>query len=593
MPCDADVDALRREIYGHSSYKGALEHSTLTLYKVGVQPDNLDIEPTENLRERALDWLREDTPRNPMQPARRLSKYFPEGPTPEDKDMIDIIALAESTVVPAKRSHPTEEPSEAGSRRIRKLGENEAILGERSRASYKEAPEADDERKRLGQRELELRPVCFPTEAGKVFHKDPGAFGWQFEPVDEWWNFYFFWTNQSFDTEFRKSVIPLATNKQDLDDPNHRLSNLPETCGCLYVLPFYQSLTERMFRFRREDREKGIVLSGQPGTGKTTWLWYMLICCLMKYENVVFHYQADTRFFFEGRVYRAMRSNASLIEKGVFSWSLIDLDRREEGPPEFLTGKGVHILPIQAASPNPKRYFHWLKQRNGYVWGMPLWTLDEMMQGFKVHEKFTPFMSTLYEALKSVKGEAGRQACTVLSTVTQEESKPARTESDDSDENKAMLVDSYATKGMNVFVKEDAIRNAMRFAKDDKGNWNNAETVFELLVKDAVHQYGEAVRDITSAVFDGFAQAEEKYQAALNLDKATIDALTDALACIGTERASNLESISHRLFSVEPVKEARLSNKNDTFIPKFKSDRIGEIFMEKEVGSLKLTPAIY
>ena len=67
-------------------------------------------------------------------------------------------------------------------------------------------------------------------------------------------------------------------------------------------------------------------------------------------------------------------------------------------------------------------------------------------------------MSTLCEVLKSVKGEAGRQACTVLSTVTQEESKPAHTESDDSDENNAMLVDSNAIKGMNDFVKEDTIR---------------------------------------------------------------------------------------------------------------------------------------
>ncbi|EJC97489.1 uncharacterized protein FOMMEDRAFT_163111 [Fomitiporia mediterranea MF3/22] len=252
---EADVADLWQDIRAHPSYEDALKHSTLTLYKVGVQPDNLDIEPSEKLRERAWDWLRKDPPRNPMQPARRLSKYFPEGPTPEDKDMIDIIALAESTGIPAKRSRPSEE----------------------------ESPQA---LQRQRQRQLQERPVLFPTETGAYFHTDPGAFGWQLEHVDDWWNFYVFWTNQSSDIEVQQSVVALATNKQGLDDPNHRLSELTETCGCLYVLPFYRRLAERIFIFRREDQEKGIVLTGQPGTGVYCYLLYGLVLIKTREDNL-------------------------------------------------------------------------------------------------------------------------------------------------------------------------------------------------------------------------------------------------------------------------------------------------------------------
>ncbi|EJD02579.1 uncharacterized protein FOMMEDRAFT_155871 [Fomitiporia mediterranea MF3/22] len=104
MPEDAKVDALRRDIYDQPAYKDDLEHKKLPLYK----PGDLNIEPSGTLHERALNWLHD--PRcQLMQP-----------------EMIDVIALAESRVVPAKRSHASvEESSEAGDRSIRKLGVKE------------------------------------------------------------------------------------------------------------------------------------------------------------------------------------------------------------------------------------------------------------------------------------------------------------------------------------------------------------------------------------------------------------------------------------------------------------------------------------
>ncbi|EJC97417.1 uncharacterized protein FOMMEDRAFT_163486, partial [Fomitiporia mediterranea MF3/22] len=228
---EADVADLWQDIRDNHHLKG----KDLTLYKVDAQLDKLYVKPPKELVEDVTKVLARVRERQPMQPALSLAEYFHEGPAPQKDRKIDVIAFVDSTGIPAKRSRPSEE----------------------------ESPQA---LQRQRQQQLQQRPVPFPTEAGAYFHIDPGAFGWQLEHVDDWWNFYVFWTNQSSDFEFQQSVVALATNKQGLDDPNHRLSELTETCCCLYVLPFYRRLAERIFIFRREDQEKGIVLTGQPGT---------------------------------------------------------------------------------------------------------------------------------------------------------------------------------------------------------------------------------------------------------------------------------------------------------------------------------------
>ena len=64
---------------------------------IDVQPDNLNRKPLETLHDRAVACFR--TPQKPanMDPARRLSKYFPEGPTPEHEKMVDVIAVVGSS----------------------------------------------------------------------------------------------------------------------------------------------------------------------------------------------------------------------------------------------------------------------------------------------------------------------------------------------------------------------------------------------------------------------------------------------------------------------------------------------------------------
>jgi len=60
-------------------------------------------------------------------------------------------------------------------------------------------------------------------------------------------------------------------------------------------------------------------------------------------------------------------------------WGLIDVDRQDHPPPIPSSGT---VWPIQASSEKPIRWKAWHKQVNGALWGMPLWSLEELVEGY-------------------------------------------------------------------------------------------------------------------------------------------------------------------------------------------------------------------
>ena len=58
---------------------------------------------------------------------------------------------------------------------------------------------------------------------------------------------------------------------------------------------------------------------------------------------------------------------------------LVDVDGHDHGPP---IGAGENIWPIQASSPNPIRWKSWRKQYDATLLGMPLWKMDELVEGY-------------------------------------------------------------------------------------------------------------------------------------------------------------------------------------------------------------------
>jgi len=59
-------------------------------------------------------------------------------------------------------------------------------------------------------------------------------------------------------------------------------------------------------------------------------------------------------------------------------WALIDMDYQDQGP---LMSGGDRIWPIQASPPEPIRWKSWSKQNGAALLGMPLWEMDELMEG--------------------------------------------------------------------------------------------------------------------------------------------------------------------------------------------------------------------
>ena len=60
-------------------------------------------------------------------------------------------------------------------------------------------------------------------------------------------------------------------------------------------------------------------------------------------------------------------------------WALIDMDFGSQEPP--ISGD-LEVWPIQASSPNPAQWGKWRKQLRAAMWGMPLWDMDELMEGY-------------------------------------------------------------------------------------------------------------------------------------------------------------------------------------------------------------------
>ena len=99
--------------------------------------------------------------------------------------------------------------------------------------------------------------------------------------------------------------------------------------------------------------------------------------------------------FFRGKVYsQPTRSgftslpNRKLEENIPYYpiWTLIDMDFKAEGPP---IARESDIWPVQATSPNPVRFKDWLKQYNARVLGLPLWNMEELMEGYVLsHSNF-------------------------------------------------------------------------------------------------------------------------------------------------------------------------------------------------------------
>ena len=104
---------------------------------------------------------------------------------------------------------------------------------------------------------------------------------------------------------------------------------------------------------------------------------------LIAAKQVVVLYDNDVAWlFYDGKVYRSLSQafrDLPKYRKGYFPvWALIDMDLKTEPP----LSKNKDVWPIQAASPDPKRWKSWVKYYEPRQLGMPLWTEADLVEGY-------------------------------------------------------------------------------------------------------------------------------------------------------------------------------------------------------------------
>ena len=116
--------------------------------------------------------------------------------------------------------------------------------------------------------------------------------------------------------------------------------------------------------------------------GKTTFLMFMLARLISAHQVVLLCDNSELHLFYRGQVYyQSTESYITLPQSPYPIWSLIDVDFQDRGPPCDITGN-LDVWPIQTSSPKPVRWQCWSKQIDAAILGMPLWTMEELIEGY-------------------------------------------------------------------------------------------------------------------------------------------------------------------------------------------------------------------
>ncbi|KAL5476981.1 hypothetical protein ACEPAI_3167 [Sanghuangporus weigelae] len=103
---NADVQDLALKIRDEPDIRSELEAKKLCLFKVKLLCGEVSTVPDDKIYNSTVEWLSKHATdkRLRMQSVFRLEKYFPDGPAPEEKYLIDVIAVSDPTLQALFRS---------------------------------------------------------------------------------------------------------------------------------------------------------------------------------------------------------------------------------------------------------------------------------------------------------------------------------------------------------------------------------------------------------------------------------------------------------------------------------------------------------
>ena len=119
--------------------------------------------------------------------------------------------------------------------------------------------------------------------------------------------------------------------------------------------------------------------------GKTTFLKFLLTRLLVAEQVVLLYDNINAYLFYHGTVYFQLVNDGfgPLPEPNPASyrpvWALMDVDPNDRDP--YISGD-LDMWPIQVSPPNPVRWRNWSKQLGAALFGMPLWSPEDLVKGY-------------------------------------------------------------------------------------------------------------------------------------------------------------------------------------------------------------------
>ncbi|KAF9493729.1 hypothetical protein BDN71DRAFT_1449988 [Pleurotus eryngii] len=192
----------------------------------------------------------------------------------------------------------------------------------------------------------------------------------------DWWN-----RNEKEDHLQAGRVVDLASLAS---------SDLASTRGKLYIREHYVRLYARLCDLATA--RGGVVLSGQPGAGKTYYLFFLLLKKLAKGEPVLFSLRKREVLYFSSGGVQSNIDITSLSVRPLIphsrdvadrTWALINSDQGDGLPPPDALLENF-IFTFQASSPRTSRYKAWIKQKDGQVLSVARWSRQELSHAVKL-----------------------------------------------------------------------------------------------------------------------------------------------------------------------------------------------------------------
>jgi hypothetical protein len=166
----------------------------------------------------------------------------------------------------------------------------------------------------------------------------------------------------------------------------------------IFIRDEYKKALEYIKTLQKSQPVGGVILIGQPGIGKTTFLYYVLVCRVLAGEPTMFEYEKHGIYSFTDTFQHLDKIDARASPN---AWALSDSNSALWKPNQSFTGQGSQFFVLQATSPRPERWHSWKKYRNAKMVTMDLWSWDEMYIGATKFET-TPISTFNVEVLKYV-----------------------------------------------------------------------------------------------------------------------------------------------------------------------------------------------